>query len=184
MILKLHKIGKWFKLLTLIKPSTSLKEDFLSMILEYRAKSEFFVYHDLAMMDFSLYLKDVRQVELGQNLRPGYVPQSTYWLVQDNQTILGESRLRHTLSPSLEIEGGHIGYAIRPSKRLQGHGTQILKFTLIEAAKLGLERVLLTCNAENIGSRKIIEANGGVFDGENISPDSRKWVQRFWVPVP
>jgi predicted acetyltransferase len=154
------------------------------MILEYRSKSEFFIYHDLAMMDFGLYLKEVKQAELGLELRPGYVPQTTFWLVLDNVTIVGESRLRHTLSPTLEIEGGHIGYAIRPTQRLNGYGTQILKFTLIEAARLGLSQVLLTCDADNIGSRKIIQINGGIFDGENISSNSRKWVQRYWVPVP
>jgi predicted acetyltransferase len=171
-------------LLALIKPTPVLKEDFLSMILDYRSKSEFFVYHDLAMMDFGLYLKEVKQAEHGENLRPGYVSQTTFWLVLDNQTIVGESRLRHTLSPTLEIEGGHIGYAIRPSQRLKGYGTQILKFTVLEAARLGLSKVLLTCDADNIGSQKIIRANGGIFDGENISANSRKWVQRYWVPVP
>ncbi len=171
-------------MLTLIKPTPSLKEDFLSMILDYRSKSEFFVYHDLAMMDFGLYLKDVEQAELGQNLKPGYVSQNTFWLVLDEKTIVGESRLRHSLTAMLEIEGGHIGYAIRPSQRLNGYGTQILKFTLVEAVRLGLQKVLVTCDADNLGSQKIILTNGGIFDGENISPNSRKWVRRYWVPVP
>lgn len=174
---------KRFKLLKLIKPTPSLKEDFLSMILDYRSKSEFFAYHDLGMMDFDLYLKEVEQAELGQNLKPGYVSQNTFWLVLDHKTIVGESRLRHSLTAMLEIEGGNIGYAIRPSHRLNGYGTQILKFTLIEAARLGLAKVLVTCDADNIGSQKIILANGGVFDGETVSPNSRKWVQRYWVPV-
>ncbi len=171
-------------MLTLSKPVPSMKDEFLSMILEYRSKSEFFVYHDLAMMDFNLYLKEIQQSELGQNLKPGYVPQTTFWLISNNELIVGESRLRHNLTPMLEIEGGHIGYAIRPSARLKGYGTQILHHTLLEAAKLGLQKVLVTCDADNTGSRKIIQANDGVFDGENISPHSRKWVQRYWVPVP
>jgi len=170
-------------LLALIKPTPSYKEDFLAMILDFRSKSEFFVYHDLAMIDFELYLKDVEQTELGENLKPGYVSQNTFWMVLDHKTVVGESRLRHSLTSMSEIEGGHIGYAIRPSQRLNGYGTQILKLTLIEAARLGLQKVLITCDADNIGSQKIIQANGGVFDGENISPNSRKWVQRYWVVV-
>lgn len=171
-------------MLNLIKPDLSLKDDFLEMIAEFRAKSEFFVYHDLAMINFSDYLADIEASEKGNQLKPGYVPQTTFWLVLDNQTILGESRLRHYLTPTLELEGGHIGYAIRPSQRLKGYGTQILASTRIEAAKLGLSRVLVTCDADNIGSQKIILANGGLFDGENLSPHSKNWVHRYWVPVP
>jgi predicted acetyltransferase len=83
----------------------------------------------------------------------------------------------------LEIEGGHIGYAIRPSQRLKGYGTEILRRTLLEAAKLGLHKVLVTCNADNLGSIKIILANGGIFDEEISSPHSKKKISRYWLPV-
>jgi len=45
------------------------------------------------------------------------------------------------------------------------------------AAKLGIESALITCDTDNLGSRKIIEANGGVFS------DERQGKLRFWVPT-
>ncbi|MBI9048937.1 MAG: GNAT family N-acetyltransferase [Anaerolineaceae bacterium] len=170
-------------MIKLIKPTARLKNDFLKMIEEYRAKSEFFVYHDIAMISFQQYLDEMTDSELGKDLKPGLVPQTTFWLVKEDAIILGESRLRHYLTPDLELEGGHIGYAIRPSQRLYGFGTEILRLTLPEAGKLGLDRVLVTCDADNIGSSKIILANGGIFDGEGISKRSQKIVHRYWVPV-
>jgi predicted acetyltransferase len=170
-------------MLELIRPVAHLENKFLDMVKEYRNKSEFFIYHDVAALDFQAYLQECAEYEQGIHLKPGYVTQTTFWLVQDKDEIIGESRLRHYLTPILELEGGHIGYAIRPAQRLKGYGVQILKLTLQEAAKLGLQKALLTCNADNMGSQKIILANGGIFDGENISPHSQKWVNRYWVPV-
>ena len=35
---------------------------------------------------------------------------------------------------------------------------------LIEAAKCGLSKILITCNEPNIASAKVIEKNGGVLE--------------------
>jgi predicted acetyltransferase len=66
------------------------------------------------------------------------------------------SNLRHNLNDNLYICGGHIGYGIRPDQRRKGYATKILKLTLIEAKKKGIENVLVTCNPENLGSVKAI----------------------------
>jgi predicted acetyltransferase len=73
--------------------------------------------------------------------------------------------------------GGHIGYDIRPSARRRGHATAMLAEALPVAAKLGIDRVLVTCDDDNVGSRKVIEANGGVFE------DQRREKLRYWVPT-
>ena len=55
---------------------------------------------------------------------------------------------------------------------------------MLEAKKMGFEKVLLTCNDDNVGSAKIIEANGGVL--ENIlepeeEGDSKK--RCYWITI-
>jgi predicted acetyltransferase len=170
-------------MLELIRPTAALEKDFFDMIAEFREKSEIFVYHDIALRSFQEYLTEMEKSEKGIDLETNYVPQTTFWLVQDQQTILGESRLRHALTPDLRLEGGHIGYAIRPSQRLKGYGTKILQLTMLEAKKMGFDTVMVTCDKDNIGSSKIIIANGGVLDGEGVSKRSSKLVQRYWVPI-
>jgi len=104
----------------------------------------------------------------------GWVPATTLWWVQDN-AYLGRIAVRHRLTDYLREYAGHIGYDVRPSARRQGHATAMLREVLPLARGLGIEQVLVTCDAANIGSRKVIEANGGRFE------DERGGKLRFWV---
>ena len=83
--------------------------------------------------------------------------------------------IRHRLTEPLLQFGGHIGYDVRPTARLRGHATAMLRESLPHARALGIERALVTCDHDNVGSRKVIEANGGVED----EPNALK--RRFWV---
>ncbi len=130
------------------------------------------------------YLHRLGELERGENLPQGWVPMSTRWLIvpgAGDGVMAGETRIRHALSPSLEIEGGHVGYFIHPSHRGRGYGNAILALALSELAGLGVRRVLVTCNADNARSRRVIERNGGVFDRYTTSQKSGKQVMRFWI---
>ena len=107
---------------------------------------------ELARQDFPAYLLRTAEVERGTGIEPGSVPLSTYWLVNDDAFILGSSSLRHTLNPDLRDLGGNIGYKIHPLHRRKGYGTLILKLMLEKAHERGLTEVLVTCDADNIGS--------------------------------
>lgn len=91
--------------------------------------------------------------------------------------FVGYLALRHSLTPWLLEQGGHIGYAVRPSRRREGHASRALVLALGEAAALGLDRVLLTADEDNVASWRVIEAAGGVYE------DSRKGMRRYWVPT-
>ncbi len=85
--------------------------------------------------------------------------------------------------PHLEREGGHIGYDVPPSERMKGYGTILLKHVLLKAKEMGIKKVLITCDADNIGSAKIIENNGGIYENESISTESGKPVSRYWISI-
>ena len=82
--------------------------------------------------------------EKGINLKPNYVSQTTFWLL-DNEEYIGTFTLRHDLTEHLKEIGGHIAYQIKPSKQKQGYATKGLLLCLNEALKIGLEQVLITC---------------------------------------
>lgn len=132
---------------------------------------------------FSAYLDFLAACERGEYRPESYVPQTAFWLSTPQGEILGISRLRHYLTPALEIEGGHIGYAVRPSARRQGCATRLLALMLEKARTLGLARVLVTCDDDNTGSARTIEKNGGVLEDRRLSPDSGKWVRRYWIEL-
>ena len=56
---------------------------------------------------------------------------------------------------------GHIGYSVVPWKRRRGYATHALQLLLPQARSEGLAYVELTSDADNIASRRVIEANGG-----------------------
>jgi predicted acetyltransferase len=126
---------------------------------------------------FAEYTAWLRADALEDSPRPErFVAGTTLWWA-DGDEYLGRITVRHRLTPSLLLVGGHIGYDVRPSARRRGHATSMLAAALPVARGLGIERALLTCLADNIGSRKVIEANGGVLDND------RDGMLRFWVPT-
>lgn len=101
----------------------------------------------------------------GQYLQEGHVANITYWLVDDNE-IIGVSNLRPQLNAQIQHCGGHIGLGIRPSRRRQNLGTQLLQLTIQEAWKLGLTQLHIHCYKSNLASAKMIQANNGSLDSE------------------
>lgn len=99
-------------------------------------------------------------ISRGIGLEPGFVPQTVYWLYADGRPV-GIVKLRRYLSDSLRINGGHIGYCIRPSERGKGYGNILLAETLKKATEINIPRALLTCDEDNTPSRQVIENNGG-----------------------
>ena len=153
----------------LVRPTVRYKESFLDALREYHqidADDRLDIY-ELSVKNlhtgFSKYIQQLLEESEGKHLPKGYVPQTTYWLV-DGDAFIGRVSIRHTLTEHLLREGGHIGYDIRPSKREMGYGTKILQLALPKAKALGIDKALITCNETNTGSKKIIEANDGVFE--------------------
>ena len=118
----------------------------------------------------------------GEGLPEGFVPHSTYWLVLDG-TVVGVSNLRHELTPFLRQEGGHIGYGVRPSARGRGWGIELLRLTLVRAAKLGMDRVLLACKADNERSIRTIVRNGGVLEADDVTAEDGAVMHRYWITL-
>lgn len=118
----------------------------------------------------------------GEGLPSGFVANSTFWLVRDGE-VVGVSNLRHELTPSLKHDGGHIGYGVRPSARMQGFGKAILRMTLERARAKGLQRVLLTCDSENEASVRTILANGGRLTSEEFVAERQMVIQRYWIDL-
>jgi predicted acetyltransferase len=112
-----------------------------------------------------------------------FVPQSPFWITLGDAYV-GRLDIRHRLNDQLRSFGGHIGYDIRPSMRRRGYGTRALALGLVEARKLGLERVLVTTSEHNVASRKIIEANGGVLEDMIPTRFRPELTCRYWIDVP
>ena len=57
----------------------------------------------------------------------------------------------------------------------------MIALALDECRKLGLDRVLMTCDKTNVGSAKSIIKNGGVLENEVL--DDGVLEQRYWIDL-
>ena len=175
----------------LIDPDPRLRRSFATAMSEFRAEGrgsehdrtvigrylreqgEAFTSNEL----FAKFVAAIRADRLEETPRPeGYVAATELWWV-DGDEFLGRIGVRHRLTPVLLEGGGHIGYDVRPSARRRGHATEMLRQALVVAGALGLDRALITCDEDNLGSRTVIERNGGVLE------DQRGRMLRFWVAI-
>ncbi|MCW8929406.1 MAG: GNAT family N-acetyltransferase [Gammaproteobacteria bacterium] len=131
---------------------------------------------------FNEYINKLEGWSLGKGLPDKFVPNTFLVGVVDGQ-IVGRLSLRHRLNNFLEKIGGHIGYGVIQSCRQQGNATEMLKQALPICLSLGIGKVLITCDIDNLGSQKVIEKCGGIF--ENVTNDSQLKVQkrRYWIDI-
>ena len=170
--------------LKLVAPALALEEAFCRMSDDYQV-------HDpeggedyiAGAGDFEGYVAKLTKESLGIDLPSGYVPQSTLWLTDINNAIVGISRLRHFLTPALETVGGHIGCDVPPSCRGRGYGTVLLRETLKKAAEMKITRVFMTADQKNIASCRVIEKNKGVLSGTNVDPHTNEVQNLYWISL-
>jgi predicted acetyltransferase len=171
----------------LTRPHVRFQESFLEAMQEFveegRAATESMIGSDLDTFGDSWHTEEgfaayveTTLAEAERPRQPGFVCQTNWWWTEGDQ-YLGRISLRHELTPSLREWGGHIGYGVRRSRRREGHATRMLAAVLREAAARGIDPALLTCDADNAGSRAVIERNGGVLE------DQRGVKLRYWLPT-
>lgn len=167
-----------YVVIKLLAPSEDMKEAFLRMAQDWLSHGS--DRYRLALEDFDAYLARVHRFSDAAQVPAGWVPGTERWLEDETGEIVACVRLRFWLTPSLEVEGGHIGYDVRPSSRGRGFGAAALRLMLPEARRRGLERVRLTVDSDNLPSIKIIEKNGGLLSGEAISTTGKP-IKQYWI---
>jgi predicted acetyltransferase len=170
-------------MLFLAEPSVTYRDSFIQSVQEFQAEDRQMYYNLNSLTnDFNTFVQGLQDQQDRSKLKPGRVPSSEFWLIDDNEFI-GRLSLRHELNEFLLKMGGHIGYEIRPSKRRQGYGIEILRLGLEKANELGLRRALVTCDEDNFGSKKIIEHNGGKLENAiQMEGDPVKKL-RYWIDI-
>ena len=169
----------------LVLPTTSVRVSFLEAMDEFVAEgadnsqTAAWIEHNAPRWQdpaaFEAFVEAVRADALEETPRPeGHVPCTTLWWV-DGEDYLGRLAIRHRLTDFLLEVGGHIGYDVRPTRRREGHATAMLRQSLSWARGLGIDPALVTCDDDNVGSIRVIEAAGGELE------DVRGEKRRYWV---
>jgi predicted acetyltransferase len=172
--------------LKLVKPNIAYKSQYVDFINECKADIEKWgmsYYIPISNNDsFPEDIQRLRNNEKGLELPDGWVPASTYWLMDENcNRIFGIVTIRHSLVGYLLFRGGHISYYIRINERRKGYATSMLSLALKKCRDLHIDKVMITCAKNNIGSAKTIKNNGGILHSEDI--EGIEEFQRYWIDL-
>jgi predicted acetyltransferase len=167
----------------LTEPGIKYQRSFLTGLREFHQEGRMLQYNlQVVSNDFESFLYHLRAQQDPAKLPPHSISQSHFWLVNDSEFI-GILSLRSGPDNTFIRISGHIGYQIRPSQRRRGYGKQLLHLGLQKAKELGFTRVLLTCDEDNIASKKIIEYNGGQFENAIQIEGSPVKKLRYWIDL-
>jgi predicted acetyltransferase len=131
-------------------------------------------------MPWAAYLAAQEDHRHGRNLPPRFVP-GTFLVADVAGQIVGRASIRFALNDFLLREGGHIGYGVVPQHRRRGYATEILRQSLIIARAAGVDRVLVTCDEDNHGSRAVIESCGGRLESVVDTGGGHPPKRRYWI---
>ena len=167
--------------LRLVKASEEYRSQISDMMEEWNSTGEKIVPYAIQRLDYRDFENYCNNLEIKDD-SSGLVPDSTFFCFDEDRNIMvGAVNIRHYLNEALLLNGGHIGDGVRPSERRKGIATKMIALALDECRKLGIEKVLMVCNKDNVGSAKSIMNNGGVLENE-LEVDGVV-EQRYWIDI-
>lgn len=172
--------------LILIKPDLTYYDKYNEMMKEWRDSNTqvapWFLDKTFSTIEeFADFIQMLDQTELG-NQDKRFSSSTSYFVVDEDDRLIGAASLRHYLTVEGINTWGHIGYGVRPSERRKGYGAEILKLTLEEAKKKKIYKTLVCAHKSNIASCKIIEKCNGILENVVNDPDNiNEIINRYWI---
>ncbi len=164
-------------------PSEKHREMYEKMIEQWLKEEDFLTTSPWALFyrdrvdnytDYLSYIRDINKWKDPIRSR------STLFFLIKNDVLIWAIDIRHSLDNDYLLEyAGHIGYWISPIYRRKWYATKMLALWITEAKKLWLQKLLVSCYSNNIGSQKTILNNGGVF--ERHTEDGKS--NRYWIDI-
>lgn len=130
--------------------------------------------------DYSDWLEEIKRASDESLCTSDDVPQTFYWLKSSDGNILGAASLRYYLNQSNIIDGGHVAYGIAPEYRGRGYGNEVLRLAVDKLHEMKIYKILVTCDADNHASQKVILNNGGALENQMLDEDG-VLVNRYWI---
>ena len=133
---------------------------------------------NMAALSISEWVQFAENTKYKETVTPGFVTAHTFFAL-DNNKIVGIINARHELNDYLLNFGGHIGYSVRKSERRKGYGKKMLNYTSEFLFSLVLQKILITCDKNNIASKRTIESCGGILENEVV--EESRTTLRYWI---
>ncbi len=114
-------------------------------------------------------------------LSDDFLAQMNYWIIDDTGFVVGLVRIFPRINQALLNHGGHLGYYVAPAYRSKGYGKAAFRLALDRLRREGVKRALVTVESHNSASLSLVQAFGGVEEGERIDDETGRALRRFWL---
>lgn len=172
--------------LIFIQPTKEYKNQIMNYKKAFQASRE--VLHGSASLrneeKFEDWFEQVKSSEDRKLLPEGFVPYTQFIGVRktDNK-VVAMANVRHELNEWLIEVGGHVGYSVHPEERQKGYAKYMLAESLKFLKTINVTRALVTCDEDNIGSKRTILSQGGQFESVGVDPNDGKQLDRYWIEI-
>lgn len=163
----------------LVTLTEEYKEQLFEMMDEWCATGEKIVPYAIRKNDYHDFQYYLANLQITEEVDGKVTDTTLFCLDVDRNIFVGAVNIRHYLTEEMLVNAGHIGDGIRPSERRKGYATAMIGLALEEAKELGIDRVLMCCDKENIASAKSIVNNGGILENEVVVNGVIE--QRYWI---
>lgn len=173
--------------LHLVKPDLIYYEKYNDMMSEWCASKTQIApwFLDSTIMSIDEFAQFVRMLDDCEHgiVDKNFSATSSYFVMDENDRLIGATSLRHYLTVEGFLSWGHIGYGVRPTERQKGYAVQMLKMMLEQAKKKGIYKVLVGVHDGNIGSWKTVEKCGGVMENVVHIENDDEPIRRYWIDM-
>ena len=129
--------------------------------------------------DWLKYLDDKKHLRIEGNT----IPTSEYLLLDNQNTLYAMINIRHFLDDEIRQTYGHAGASVGPKHRKQGYAKLALSMALEVIRSLGEDAAMISCSVFNLGSRKTIEACGGIFEHIVMDHEDNVEMRIYWIYI-
>ena len=171
--------------LALVRLTIDLGDAYLAMVDEFEAAGEEYPFNnvELARRDFAAFVRELKDEQAGVGLPPGIVAQTTYVLVRNGTTVLGEFRFRPTVPAPYYNNNGHVGYNVRPAERRKGYASHALLLLIDKGRALRLAGLMVPIAAENTASIRTVGKHGATLSRQDTDPESGAVTSWYWIQL-
>lgn len=168
-------------MIKLVKLDTKYKKQLIEMMDEWSNIKEKIIPYAISRIDYHYFDLYLNNLEILEKEKTKVDSQVYFCLDTKTNKFIGAVTIRLRLTDELLLRGGHIADGIRPSERNKGYGTKLVSLALNKCKELGLNKVLMVCDKDNIPSSKTIIKNNGIL--ENEIKIENQIIQRYWITL-
>lgn len=169
----------------LIRPNQKYKKEYFDYLNEVKLSGDISKLGEVALKEnenFNMMLSRTMSIREDENMLEKHGVRNVFWILYNNE-IVGSANVRENLNEKTYYTIGNVGYYIKKSARNNGYATKALKLIKEYYKSIGINRILLMCEEDNIESQKVILNNDGILEKTIKKSNTNNNILCYWIDI-